>query len=162
MCPVRFVTYVSGRSENPRVVRGYWHSYPYISPRSGLLTSATASEAAAASAENSVLQFSPSRRARRLPWSLPLVLSFECFRPALWKATGWRRSKGGWQAAQSWVRLRVSFAGASLATPIERSCSIVSPPPRSSWPGARRVPDDIRRAITTTGFTPGMAGSRWV
>ena len=25
---------------------------------------------------------------------------------------------------------------------------------RSSWPGARRVPDDIRRAITTTGFNP--------
>lgn len=29
--------------------------------------------------------------------------------------------------------------------------------PRTSWPGARRVPDDMRRAITTTGLTPGMA-----
>ena len=44
-----------------------------------------------------------------------------------------------------------------------RSNEIVqSRAPGSSWPGARRVPDDMRRAITTTGFTPGMACSRWV
>ena len=31
-----------------------------------------------------------------------------------------------------------------------------------SWPGARRVPDDMCRAITTTGVTPEMAYARWV
>jgi hypothetical protein len=33
---------------------------------------------------------------------------------------------------------------------------------RDSWPGARRVPDDMCRAITTSGFIPGMAYSGWV
>jgi hypothetical protein len=30
------------------------------------------------------------------------------------------------------------------------------------WPGARQVPDDMRRAISTTGLAPGMACSGWV
>ena len=97
---------------------------PRISPRNGLLFNEIAFEAVAAFAGNSVLQFSRWQHARRLPWPPALVLSFEYFRPLPGNATGWRRSKGDWQAAQSWVRLLVSFAEACLANPIERSCSI--------------------------------------
>ena len=41
----------------------------------------------------------------------------------------------------------VAFLGATECFRPQRPCS---------WPDARQVPDDMRRAITTTGFTPEM------
>ena len=43
-----------------------------------------------------------------------------------------------------------------------RFCRLTADCSSSCWPGARQVPDDMRRAITTPGLASGMACSGWV
>jgi hypothetical protein len=64
-------------------------------------------------------------------------------------------------------RLAILALAACTAFALVASLSLALPHafgPRApcSWPGARRVPDDMCRAITTTGFTPEMVYARWV
>jgi hypothetical protein len=141
------------KGENPRVVRGYFAFVPHVSPH-------------ATDFSLTRLPLKQSLRSRGIPSCNFRVGSMHgvCRGRLLWccrlntfgRCRG-RRLGGGDRRVTG--RLHSHGYGYWCPSPrhawqIRSNDVVQSRGLRSSWPGARRVPDDMRRAITITGFTP--------